>query len=195
MQSPIYLLATQLWSSIPEALSGGLRYTLHFSTHASGEHVPHHFVIGDERPEWIFECRGPVLLNHEMREPRERVADQQAKRNVQPHPVPNEPRQQNEPERSARKMQKTRQRFAVLLNIKVPELVIIRDHRPVLVASATIAAMITHAKCSNPAITERPTEESSTANTACQLSRLFRNPVERILSAVAANTISPARTT
>src|SRR5688572_3309998 len=111
MQSPIYLLATQLWYSMPEALSGGLRYTLHFSTHASGEHVPHHFVIGDERPERIFERRGPVLLNHEMREPCERVADHQAKRNVQPNPVRNEPSQQNEPERSTGRMHKPRQRF------------------------------------------------------------------------------------
>lgn len=65
------------------------------------------------------------MLDVKMREPREGVADDETKRKINPISAAENPNQQNDAERRADKMQIARQRFAVFLNVKIPELRVI----------------------------------------------------------------------
>ncbi len=89
--------------------------------HLAREHIKHHFVIGDKRPERILKSRGFIFFDKEMRKPGEGVADHETERNIEICPVFQKPDKQNESERRADKMQVSRQRLAVFKHIKIPK--------------------------------------------------------------------------
>src|SRR3712207_4923176 len=94
--------------------------TSDFRLHSASQHVPHHFVIRDKRPQRIFKSCGFVMFNKKVRKPGEGVTDDQTKRKINPVIVAQNPDKQNKSERRADKMQVTRHRMAVFLNIEIP---------------------------------------------------------------------------
>ena len=98
------------------------------SAHFSGQHIPKHFVIRNERPKRIFESCRPILFNDKMREPRKSITANKTQRKVIPSAAHDEPDNQYQPKRRADKMQPTRQRLAVFRNIKIPKFCVCLDH-------------------------------------------------------------------
>ncbi len=80
-------------------------YTLDFRIHFACQHKPQHFIIGDKRPPRIFETRGFVFLDEEMRKPRKSVTDHQTKWNIKPVSAANKPNEQNNAKSCSDKMQ------------------------------------------------------------------------------------------
>src|SRR6185369_14056414 len=75
--------------SSPYGISGmGMlpRNPFDLGTDASGKHQRDHFVVAHERPEWILERRGLVLLDQEMREPRAPIPGHQSEQEQPPSP-------------------------------------------------------------------------------------------------------------
>ena len=70
------------------------RNSLDLAADPAGEHVSDHFEIGNERPERILKCRGPVLFNNKVREPGECVPDNKKDGEEIPFPAGNEKDQQ-----------------------------------------------------------------------------------------------------
>ena len=88
-----------------------LTNTLDLAIHPARDHEPHHPEIADERPKWIFETRGFIFLDDEMREPGECVADYEEQWKEIPAAGGEKPDEQNDSQRSAGKMQNAGQGF------------------------------------------------------------------------------------
>src|SRR5688572_8199935 len=91
--------------------SVGFDDTLHLSVHTSGYHVPHHFVVRDERPKRVFESCGFVLFYDEMRKPCERISHDERERKIVPSTAVDKPYDQDESQGRTDKMQDPRQRL------------------------------------------------------------------------------------
>ena len=102
-------------------------YALDFRIHFADQHIKNHFIIGNKRPERIFESRGFVVFDVEMREPSEAVSDDQTQWKIKPSAALDNPDEQCEAEHRADKMQIACQRSAVFGNVKVPKLFVIGD--------------------------------------------------------------------
>lgn len=79
-----------------------------FGVHAAGEHEPDHLEIADERPDRIFKRRRAIFFDNEMREPGERVTNNEEKREVVPRTARDEPNEQNYAERRSDEVQPAR---------------------------------------------------------------------------------------
>ena len=89
--------ARQIWKTISQIMENNLRdsFIIHFPftrldfrIHFARQHKPHHFVIGNERPERIFEGRRFVVFDEKMRNPGKSVADDKTKRKIIPGAAP-----------------------------------------------------------------------------------------------------------
>jgi len=107
-------------------------HTFYFGIHPAREHIPHHFVIGYERPEWIFERRGFIFFDNEMGEPRERITSNKAQRDEIPAGGRNEEYEEQYAERGSGKVQQSRRGLRMLADVKFPEVGICFNYRLIL---------------------------------------------------------------
>lgn len=70
-----------------------------------------------------------ILFDDKVCEPSKGVANNETNREVIPGATPDKPAEQCDAERSADKMQKSRERFAMLLHVKIPEFCVGSDHQ------------------------------------------------------------------
>jgi len=103
-------------------------HALDLAAHTAGKEIKQHLVIGNERPERIFECSRFVFLDHKMSKPCKGVAADKTQRKVVPGSSPNEPNEQCHSDRGANVMQCPCRRFAVLGNVEIPKFRIAVDH-------------------------------------------------------------------
>jgi len=79
--------------------------SLDFRVHSARQHIKHHFIIRDERPQRILKTCRFVVFDEKMREPGESVADDKTKRQIKQVSAADYPNKQNQAERCADEMQ------------------------------------------------------------------------------------------
>src|SRR5262245_24855284 len=118
----------------------------------------------------MFERRGTVLFDHKMREPRERVTDDQENRKEVPSTRCDKPYQQCNSERRARKVQSPRHRLAVLAHVEIPKFAIALDRvaqKFLLTMSATMTPMNPLAPTSTPPTNVDASDDNTTLSATC----------------------------